>query len=502
MLIKFQCPSCRGRLEADTSLSGTQSACPHCGLAVAIPGARIGPGTTIGGFKLERLLGKGGMGEVYLGMQLSMERKVAVKILPPNFAEDESAVRRFLHEVRIAARLDHPNIVTAHEAGEEEGYYFMAMAFVDGMPLDTRLKIDEFVPEEEALRITRTIADALAYAWDEHQLLHRDIKPANIIIDHRGRPQLMDMGLAKSLSEDSGLTVSGTVLGTPHYMSPEQAQGKQDIDVRADMYSLGATLYHLVTGTPPFSGPSPVNVLTKHLTEPFPPPRERNPRVSVPCAHLLEVMMAKRPDDRHTTWRKLIEDIDAVLAGRMPVRPLPGSPARAPAPAAPLLPGQGKPTRKKMIDLAKRASVVLAHQHEHQPPQPEQTPQPAITLEVEMEESAESTEGRKKRRFLTKKRLLIFVVACVLLRALLGGRSSSPPENSNRPPRDESAQDSQEPTPPPPNKPPDSPDHKQQPADGKAGTGAKRPLRGQPWTVPGMELELVPVPAGRFRVGG
>ena len=314
MLFSFHCPACKGRLEVDASLSGTQATCPQCGQPVAIPEGRVDAGTTLAGFRLERRLGKGGMGEVYLARQLSVDRQVAVKVLPPGFAADRQAVARFLHEGRLAARLDHANIATVYEAGEDSGHYYLAMAYIEGESLDQRLKRDGALPEAEALAIVRSVADALAHAWETSQLLHRDIKPANIMVDRRQRVFLMDLGLAKSMGEESGMTLSGTILGTPLYMSPEQAQGHADLGVPTDIYSLGATLYHLATGGPPFAGDSALTILNQHVHAPLPPPRERNPRMSKACGRLIERMMAKKPADRHGDWQALLADIDQILA--------------------------------------------------------------------------------------------------------------------------------------------------------------------------------------------
>ena len=340
MLFSFECPVCEGRLEADASASGTQAGCPQCGNLVAIPAGRVDVGTTLAGFRLERRLGKGGMGEVYLARQLSVDRQVAVKILPPGFAADQRAVQRFLQEGKLAAKLDHRHIVTVHEAGEDSGNYYLAMAYVEGESLDQRLTRAGALPEAEALTIVRAVADALAYAWGTCRILHRDIKPANIMVDLRGRVFLMDLGLAKSLGDGEGMTLSGSILGTPHYMSPEQAQGRAELGVPSDIYSLGATLYHLVTGTAPFCGDSAVEVLHQHVYDPLPPPSERNPQVSKACGRLIEAMMAKEPADRHGDWQDLLADIDRLLAGAAPQ--------------------QG---RTDKASLAKQAQEALARQH-------------------------------------------------------------------------------------------------------------------------------------------
>jgi serine/threonine-protein kinase len=359
MLFSFHCPSCKGKLEVDASLSGSQADCPQCGKAVAIPEARVDAGTTLAGFRLERRLGKGGMGEVYLATQLSVRRQVAVKVLPPGFAGNPEAVARFLHEGQLAARLDHANIVTVHEAGEDSGTFYLAMAYVEGESIDQRLKRDRLLAEAEALAIVRAMAEALAYAWDEFQLLHRDLKPANIMVDRRGRVFLMDLGLAKSLGEESGLTLSGSILGTPQYMSPEQAQGLADLGVPTDVYSLGATLYHLVTGSPPFTADSALKVLNQHVHEPLPPPRSRNPALSEGCSRLIERMMAKKPSERYGDWRALLADVDRVLAGAhpaVPLEPAVQTPGQREAPAVP-------PAVSK-ASLARQAQDALARQHQ------------------------------------------------------------------------------------------------------------------------------------------
>jgi len=295
-------------------------ACPHCQATIEVPRARIGPGTTIGGFRILKLIGAGGMGEVYLARQLSLDRDVALKIFPPQLVADKERVARFLQEVRLLARLEHPNIVTAHEAGEDDGVLFMAMAYVNGEPLDALILREGFVPESRALAIVKKVAEALAYAWNEHKLLHRDIKPSNILLDARGEPKLADLGLSRRADLQSGDTTEEEILGTPNYMSPEQVEGRQEIDCRSDMYSLGATLYHMLTGRLPFHANTVNETLQKQLTETLPDPRIFQPNISEACVHLLEIMLAKDPDQRHPTWEALIADIERVQAGRLPAR--------------------------------------------------------------------------------------------------------------------------------------------------------------------------------------
>ncbi len=316
--ITFTCSKCEAEIEADIGLAGAVVQCPNCDCTVMIPMPGISPGMKIAGYEIVRRLGAGGMGEVWLANQTAMDRKVALKILSPALTSNKDFVDRFMKEVKTAAKLEHQNIVVAHYAGCEGNIYFLAMSYVDGALLDDLLKIDKRIPEKEALRIARGVADALRYAWGKFKILHRDIKPSNIMLDSDKIPKLMDMGISKSLSEDKGITMTGMIVGTPHYMSPEQANASSEIDCRADIYSLGATLYQLVTGVVPYDAPTAMAILMKHMSEPFPPPQGINPEVSDGCSVLLEIMMAKMPADRQASWEDVISDIDLVTAGKMP----------------------------------------------------------------------------------------------------------------------------------------------------------------------------------------
>lgn len=321
--IEFQCPGCGAMLETEFERGGDSSQCPQCHKTVLIPLAGIAPGIQIGGFVVESKLGAGGMGEVWLATQTAMDRKVAMKILAPALARDPDFIKRFIEEVKTSAKLDHSNIVSAHDAGCANGIYYLAMSFVDGYELSDRLHADGKLPEEEALSVAHGVAMALQYAWDRNRILHRDIKPANIMISSDGVVKLMDMGISKSLTKNNGLTMTGVIVGTPHYMSPEQARAEGQLDFRGDIYSLGATLYHAVTGHVPYDATTAMGILTKHITDPFPPPGDRNPELSEACAVLLEIMMAKKPEDRQQDWAAVLRDIDLVLAGKMPITPRP-----------------------------------------------------------------------------------------------------------------------------------------------------------------------------------
>ena len=290
-----------------------------------IPRPGIRQGTRIGHFTVQRKLGAGAMGEVWLAHQEVIDREVALKVLAPALTRDPAFVQRFMKEVRTAGRLEHPNIITAHDAGEHDGIYYMAVAYVDGEDVSQLLARRGVLPESEALSIAHGVAEALDYAWDRFQILHRDVKPSNIMLTSRDEVRVMDLGISKSMSDEASLTMTGYIVGTPHYMSPEQARAEVDLNFRTDVYALGATLYHLVTGDTPYHAATAMGILTKHITDPLRPPRVRNPNVSEPCSALIETMMAKDRNERQSSWGNVTRDIDAVLVGAMPATPRPTS---------------------------------------------------------------------------------------------------------------------------------------------------------------------------------
>lgn len=320
MRVSFECTHCRALLEVDASseMFGQQVACPHCLESVVVPEKAIGPGVTLGGYLIQQELGRGAMGQVYLATQLSLGRYVALKTLPPEFAFQRKLVDRFLQEMRLAARLSHPHVVTVYEAGVDSGVYYFSMEYVEGINLEDQVARHGPLPEARALEIARKVATALRYAWHHHQLLHRDIKPGNILVDKHGEPKLTDLGLAKCLDNLPSLTMTSAVMGTPNYMSPEQAHNSRDVDCRADMYSLGATLYHVLTGQAPFAGSSVAEILRKQAVESLPHPQRVNPKISAACTALLEIMLAKDPAKRHQGWDEVIYDLDRVSERRLP----------------------------------------------------------------------------------------------------------------------------------------------------------------------------------------
>ncbi|MCX7804858.1 MAG: serine/threonine protein kinase [Planctomycetota bacterium] len=280
-----------------------------------------GSSVKIAGYEILEKVGQGGMGAVYRAKQLSLDRIVALKVLVPSLAQDPAYIERFFREARAASRLVHPNIVYAYDVGQSGPYYYLAMEFVDGETVLEMIKRDGPIPEKRALRIVTQVANALECAY-KAGMVHRDIKPDNIMVTRKDEAKLCDLGLAKKTDHGSETGV-GLAVGTPHYISPEQAQGRQDVDVRSDIYSLGASLYHMLTGRTLFSGPSAAVVMTYHLSSEAPPPRNIRPEISEAACRLLEKMLAKDPEDRYQTPSDLIADLDCVSRGRMPKMVLP-----------------------------------------------------------------------------------------------------------------------------------------------------------------------------------
>ena len=268
----------------------------------------------IGGFEIIGRLGRGAMGAVYKARQVSMDRVVALKVLPPSLARDQNYVGRFFHEARAVAQLNHPNIIQGIDVGVSGKYYYFAMEFVDGKTVRDLLRERGRFDERGALGIVEQAAAALDHAH-RNGLIHRDIKPENIMITSDGVAKLCDLGLAKTRGSGATLTQSGLAVGTPHYISPEQARGESDVDIRADLYSLGATLFHMLSGKTPYSGTTAAVVMTKHLSEGVPDVRRIRPDVSEPVTAILRKLMAKERVDRYQTPDELLEDLRRLREG-------------------------------------------------------------------------------------------------------------------------------------------------------------------------------------------
>jgi eukaryotic-like serine/threonine-protein kinase len=275
-------------------------------------------GQRIPGYKVIRKLGAGAMATVFLARQLSLDRDVAIKVLPRKFSDNKKFIERFYKEGRAAAQLNHPNIVGAYDVGQAGEHHYFVMEYVDGETVYDRVVANKRIPEKEAIEIVRQVAEALKHAH-EKGFIHRDIKPKNIMISSRSVVKLADLGLARAMSDvDAAKAEAGRAYGTPYYISPEQIRGEVKIGPPADIYGLGATFYHMVTGRVPFEGKNPSSVMHKHLKAELVPPDHINPKLSAGCAQVIEMMMAKDKKARYQTAEDLLTDLELVAKGKSP----------------------------------------------------------------------------------------------------------------------------------------------------------------------------------------
>jgi serine/threonine protein kinase len=265
----------------------------------------------LGHFKLTKRLG-GVMGVVYAGTDEANGIPVALKVLPKHLTHDTAFVERFKREVRATGSLSHPNIINIYDAGIENGVFYLAMEFVDGETLNQRLRREGRLTEALGLHIGREVAKGLEHAHSRG-ILHRDVKPENIMLAKSGGVKLADLGLAKFNEDSQRITAEGIAVGTPHYISPEQARALKETDHRTDLYSLGATLFHVLTGRLPYEGDNGAEVMKRHVFEPTPDPRTVKPDMTPAVAEMLLKLMAKNPAQRFQTAAELAQYIDAML---------------------------------------------------------------------------------------------------------------------------------------------------------------------------------------------
>ena len=262
-------------------------------------------------------LGAGGMGQVYHARDRDLDREVALKVLANQYALHSEFVQRFQTEARAAARLNHPNIVQIYDFGETDKSHYLAMELVRGKTLKIELKKVGRFSESQTLDLALVICRTLEVAH-RAGIVHRDIKPDNLMFSDQGEFKLVDLGLAKCLHEDSSNTMTGQSLGTPHFISPEQITGDRPIDPRADIYSLGATLFNLATGKVPFDGTSGAHIMSRHLNDPMPDPRSIEPTLSGGFCQVVGRMMAKDPDHRYSSMAHLEKDLLELKGGGQP----------------------------------------------------------------------------------------------------------------------------------------------------------------------------------------
>ena len=269
----------------------------------------------LGDFRLEKKLGQGGMGVVYLAHQTSLDRKCALKVLSKELGSKPDFVERFYREARAGAKIDHPNVVRCYAVGEARGMHYVAMELIDGKSMQDWVDQLEKLPVPDAVHVTLLAAEALKHAH-ELNMIHRDVKPDNILITKRGAVKVSDLGLAKALDDDMSMTQSGTGLGTPHYMPPEQARNAKYVDHRSDIYALGGTLYHFLTGQTPFKGETIVDLITAKERGSFTHAKKLNPDVPERLDLMIDKMMARDPQHRYQSLDEVIKDLESLnLAG-------------------------------------------------------------------------------------------------------------------------------------------------------------------------------------------
>lgn len=283
-------------------------------------------GTLVDHYRVESLLGQGGMGAVFRAFDTRLERWVALKTVAAEVGPEDEVYARFAREARLLSAVDHPNVARVYAVGEQRGRPYYVMEYVEGRSLAELLDDVGRLAGQHGLDYLIQAARGLAAAA-ARGVVHRDVKPSNLMLGADGQLRIVDFGLARRLVDATSLTASDRVLGTPRYMSPEQTLALE-VDHRSDIYSLGATFYHLFAGAPPFDAETPLGQAIQHLQAPLPPLRERNPRVPAAVAAILERMLEKEPERRYASYGELLDDLERARAGTAP-RP-------APPPGAPL----------------------------------------------------------------------------------------------------------------------------------------------------------------------
>ncbi len=334
-------------------------------------------GENVGAYRIVEKLGQGGMATVYRAYHPALDRYVAIKVMHPAFTEDPNFLARFQREARIVAKLDHPHIIPIYDFAEHQGHPYLVMRFVEGETLKAHMRHGP-LESDEVRRIAHAVGDALAYAHGQG-ILHRDIKPSNILLTTDGCVFLTDFGLARMAEAGESTLSRDMMVGTPQYISPEQAKGVAELDARTDVYSLGVVMYEMLVGQAPFTADTPYAVIHDHIFTPLPLPRQLNPELPEPVERVLLKALAKEPDDRCQSVEELVTALDQALGpGQQPSAP-PQTAASVSAPSPP----------------ATEAAETAA-------------PEPA--LEEQPAEEAEKP-GKKKRRWW----IAAAVAACVCL---------------------------------------------------------------------------------------
>jgi serine/threonine-protein kinase len=407
----MRCPSCRTAYNIRGAKDGARPSCPKCKVSLGPASGPPGPGkaegaglslqkrpageafdpkleTLIPGYRLLKRLGYGGMGAVFLARQESLNRQVAVKLLPPEFGNDANHVRRFLQEARSAAKVSHENIVGAVDAGEAGGRYFFIMEYVPGETVFKLIRKKGKIPEAKALDIARQVARGLRHAH-KNGLIHRDIKPKNLMVTPEGTVKICDFGLAKELTSEDSLTRAGVVITSPAYASPEQCRGEAGVDHRSDMYALGITLFEMLAGKRPFEAETSTELLNLQIGKEPPALRSLNVSASKGVEELVLKLLRKKPDDRFRSYDEVIAAIDAILGAAPP------SLRRAsPPPAKPKIPTPWLVVGGLGVAALLLLSMVLIATRGKQPVQP-----PPDSGETPGPEPAKITDPRTEALF-------------------------------------------------------------------------------------------------------
>ena len=358
-MIVFDCPACRAELEADLEYAGETISCPSCQHTVVVPAGAIARGSLIAGYRIERHLGSGNLGEVYLAVQLSVERRVALKVLPPALAQNAVLTAAFLREARALARVEHPGVVAVLDAGSDSGCFFLASPLIEGEDLESRLERKGRLAEAEAVHLALGVARVLNACWETHAAPHLDLKPANILVDVDGQIHLLDLGLTGHLFADPDTLATARHLLITPYVSPEQMEGQATLDFRCDLYALGAVLFHLTTGHPPFHGTVADELVGRLLNESFPPARTANPELSEELDQLIADLTVKDVRRRPAGWDLVIERLE-----QMEQASAPPPPKRAQGPRRLVV---SKPAPKPAAAPGRVIKVKASDPHLHHP---------------------------------------------------------------------------------------------------------------------------------------
>lgn len=328
----INCISCKQKLKVGSEQQGKVVKCPNCQSQMKVPQAnpQAPPPPSepakptpisadqsgnpkekeLGGYELLGKLGEGGMARVFRARRKSDGKLVALKVLRGSLASQPDAVRDFIVEAKAAAALKHPYLPEVYDAGEADGHYFFAMEIISGATLQKVIEKQGAIPENGALTIAKYVTEILCFAW-ERKVIHRDIKPENLMVQPDLSLKLMDMGLAKAAGDGKATSgEGGGIIGTPMYASPEQIRGQKDLDCRSDIYSLGLTIYHAVTGELPYNATTSAMVMAKQLNEELPDPRLKNPDLSLNLTMMIKKMTEKDRDRRYQAPEDLLGAIE------------------------------------------------------------------------------------------------------------------------------------------------------------------------------------------------